>query len=280
MGTPTGSSKVGLSVWREGVDGYISYLRGQLAGLSQNAFVFKPGATPGGNVFASWATLGPAVALVRGEISILVDPSIAPVHVTSAFPVPDNVTFTSEWNSSSQMSFDAGAHMALGAGKIKFAGGTIAFFNAGADGEFFTLLDSEFFLVEIEELAEVFNGTTHAPFACNAGGQWTGLMEGLGNFGDGTHPMLDCSGDLLFEVLNDSLLDAHALKGTGNLVTINIDASSDIGAQDLTPLSINRIDHANRIAYTAAALANWNNVAPTSVANALDRIAAKIGPIP
>jgi hypothetical protein len=34
------------------------------------------------------------------------------------------------------------------------------------------------------------------------------------------------------------------------------------------------------VGYTPAILANWSNVTPTSVANALDRIAAAIGPIP
>jgi hypothetical protein len=36
---------------------------------------------------------------------------------------------------------------------------------------------------------------------------------------------------------------------------------------------------ANAIGYVAASSANWNNSAPTSIASALDRIAAKIGPI-
>jgi hypothetical protein len=41
-----------------------------------------------------------------------------------------------------------------------------------------------------------------------------------------------------------------------------------------------RIDNAANIDYVPANLVNWSGVAPTSVANALDRIAAKIGPIP
>ena len=37
---------------------------------------------------------------------------------------------------------------------------------------------------------------------------------------------------------------------------------------------------AGNMSYQPSNLANWSGVAPTSVANALDRIAAKIGPIP
>jgi hypothetical protein len=38
-------------------------------------------------------------------------------------------------------------------------------------------------------------------------------------------------------------------------------------------------DKALSMSYAPAVLANWSGTAPTSVANALDRIAAKIGPI-
>ena len=33
-------------------------------------------------------------------------------------------------------------------------------------------------------------------------------------------------------------------------------------------------------AYTPGTVANWNGTAPTSIANALDRLAAHLGPIP
>lgn len=48
----------------------------------------------------------------------------------------------------------------------------------------------------------------------------------------------------------------------------------------MTTLTINLIADAIRMTYTPAVLANWSGVAPTSIANALDRIAAKITPIP
>jgi hypothetical protein len=40
------------------------------------------------------------------------------------------------------------------------------------------------------------------------------------------------------------------------------------------------ISEASQDTYTPSAVANWSGVAPTSVANALDRIAAHVGPIP
>jgi hypothetical protein len=42
---------------------------------------------------------------------------------------------------------------------------------------------------------------------------------------------------------------------------------------------LNRLTDAFSLAYSAASLANWNGVSPSNVSAALDRIAAKIGPI-
>ncbi len=47
----------------------------------------------------------------------------------------------------------------------------------------------------------------------------------------------------------------------------------------LGSITVNRIDDAANLPYVAASAPNWNNSAPATVKAALDRIAAKIGPI-
>jgi hypothetical protein len=41
-----------------------------------------------------------------------------------------------------------------------------------------------------------------------------------------------------------------------------------------------QVDDARGVRYVASSLPNWSGSNPTSVANALDRIAAHVGPIP
>jgi hypothetical protein len=60
------------------------------------------------------------------------------------------------------------------------------------------------------------------------------------------------------------------LNGVGAVGTVLTSTGSGVSYQFVTSASI---------AYVPAVLANWNGTAPTSIANALDRIAAAIGPI-
>lgn len=45
-------------------------------------------------------------------------------------------------------------------------------------------------------------------------------------------------------------------------------------------VEIGTVTSAQSFAYTPANLVKWSNVAPSSIADALDRIAASVGPIP
>jgi hypothetical protein len=68
----------------------------------------------------------------------------------------------------------------------------------------------------------------------------------------------------------------------GSSIDMQLDASVEVPTLPafLGALTTVFIDEALQVQYTPAVLANWSGVAPTSVANALDRIAAKVGPIP
>lgn len=75
-------------------------------------------------------------------------------------------------------------------------------------------------------------------------------------------------------------IGAHAFGGLG-AVTVDRESSCTIGSpQDVTTFITINQSLGSQTAYTAALVANWSGTNPTSVANALDRIAAKITPIP
>jgi hypothetical protein len=61
------------------------------------------------------------------------------------------------------------------------------------------------------------------------------------------------------------------LNSVGAFGTVLTSTGSGVSYQFVTPTSI---------LYTPASSANWNGTPPTTVQQALDRIAAKIGPIP
>ena len=73
--------------------------------------------------------------------------------------------------------------------------------------------------------------------------------------------------------------------GAGAILQIHYDASVPVSQVSPQPdwaglVLPAAIDNAGGVAYAPSVLANWSGVAPSSTANALDRIAAKIGPIP
>jgi hypothetical protein len=74
------------------------------------------------------------------------------------------------------------------------------------------------------------------------------------------------------------------LNGTGALAYVstnsvtNLNAISYLGGA--TSAQLNLLNNSIGLAYTPTNLVDWSNLAPTSVSDALDRIAAKITPIP
>jgi hypothetical protein len=127
------------------------------------------------------------------------------------------------------------------------------------------------------------NGGAGAPFfELTAGG--TALLTATGNcaIGDATHNavVVDATATCTANLTAGTVANAHAFGGGG---TVAARITSDVtlnATQDVTTLTTTFISLASQDAYTPAVIANWSGTAPTSVANALDRIAAHTGPIP
>jgi len=78
---------------------------------------------------------------------------------------------------------------------------------------------------------------------------------------------------------NGSGVTAHALAGLGQATVVFSSDSNVLLPQAVTTLTLVQLSSTTNESYVPAVVANWSGTAPSSVANALDRIAAKIGPI-
>lgn len=102
-------------------------------------------------------------------------------------------------------------------------------------------------------------------------------------FGDGSNVVaqVDAGSFLGVSLTNEAILNGNATTGAGTLTEI-VSVDSTV----VTPQTVATINgpffeaQAAQMQYSPVTPANWSGVAPTSVAGALDRIAAKIGPIP
>jgi hypothetical protein len=112
-----------------------------------------------------------------------------------------------------------------------------------------------------------------------------GLFKGNSTLGDFVHhavKVTGAGGNFTGYFYQNSAIGSHAFDPTGTSnIAFNIDASVFAATQDapLTP-SINFLDASGQMSYTATNVADWSGTNPSSIQNALDRIAAKITPIP
>jgi hypothetical protein len=237
----------------------------------QPTFVFRPGATGllPGNVFTTWATLAGALALTAGERSVLVDDTLAAAHMTAGTWDVDNVTFTTIWNSTATLIIDAGAKFAAGTSRVVFKDGITVTSNAASPGELFTVPASGFFMLVLDNNVQWDNTTASAPFSVPVTAELNLFVDRGCSFGEGTHPVVTVAGTLSAQFFNFSGISANSVAGAGTKV-ISFDSSSTDNSGG-TPFLL---DNAIRVAYTPNVPGNWSGAAPTTVQQALDRIAA------
>jgi hypothetical protein len=134
--------------------------------------------------------------------------------------------------------------------------------------------------------ASIFAGTGTAPFLRVSTNALPGVMvfmRGGATIGEGTKPIFQVDAGITnaFLTLQDaSFISPNALSGLGTLVAYVSDDAGIFPPQTISVLVQSKQSDAVRVAYTPASLPHWSGVAPSSVADALDRIASKITPIP
>jgi hypothetical protein len=241
-----------------------------LASHLEYAFVYRPGGVPGGTVYTTAASLKAAMLLVQGPKIVQVDDSIvSPAVLPAGTYAFDAVTFVGA-TLSTALHLDDGVH---------FTGSSITFEGIQVDSAATTPIVSTpglYFLYLVNETNLVMSDG--APFTDGASGGtyiWSIFNSGVG---DGTHAVGGSTVGSTIANIVFSTIAAHAFAGAGTL--LSFDSSSTVTAPQGAGVVITPESNSAEVTYTAAVVANWSGTNPTSVKNALDRIAAKITPIP
>lgn len=241
--------------------------------IAAPTLTFQPGGSPANNVFPDWPTLYFVLTGISGLRSIEIDDSFtSPATVPSA-ATPynlDGVTLSGV-TPGSVLSFANGA--TITARTLTIQNLTVETQSAATPVWTITSIGAVYLSNEgdVQSLAA-------APFmhVSNGGtGVWSLYNSGAG---DGTHAAgVAAAGGTLVVNAIFSTIEANAFTGANPLA---YDTSSTVTLPQGAGTVIVKEGNAANEAYVPAVLANWSGSAPTSVANALDRIAAHVGPIP
>lgn len=245
-------------------------------------FVYRPGAAANsGNVFKDWSALVAALNGVQGIRTVLVDPfntgDIGPTVPAGTWAVND-VLFYGQLPTSGffpPLTFEDGAKLTGTAIYFTFlvlqsnSSSAVVTYSGGLGG--------------VLSLLNCGLSSATSPFVHVAGdaGTVTLILAGFSEMGDGTNSAMQVdapASSANLNVLEQAIVFANATSGTGTL-NLALSPGGEVDAPQIAGLITTLLGRANQVTYTAAVVANWSGTNPTSVANALDRIAAKIGPI-
>jgi hypothetical protein len=258
--------------------------------MKSPVFVFQPGGTPKGNVYIDWATMMASVGLVAGPKWIQIDGTFAQTTVPAGTWNVDDVTLTIHGIADG---YDFGGNT----GTLYFVDGAhLAFQNLVIEQLWCVLLGStpvataaQGAVLTLDLGASIFAGVAApAPFLEIATNALPGVgifMRGGSSVGGGVAStpifQVDTGVSNAFLYLSDSSYVApSALSGAGTLVVYLSPDAAVYPPQSISTLVQSNQGDVVRENYTPATIANWSGTAPSSAANALDRIAAKVGPIP
>lgn len=252
----------------------------------ETSFVWRPGATPtAANTFETWPALYAAIsALPEGTIyDVSVDGSLGTLTVPAGtyqlsgarFSDPTGLFSPVEWETDAFIDTSKGGTIWLYNASFENVG-TTSPITVGANETYFLVL----------ETAVLSSSGTAFIHVTDASASMTVFANIVSVIGDGTNPVMDCDAgtsaiQVGFDISGGSTLFAGAIAGLGGAT---VDFSSDVSMGATIPVGsgwvLSMDSNAVFTTYTPAVLADWSGTAPTSVANALDRIAAKITPIP
>jgi hypothetical protein len=255
-----------------------------------DGIIFRPGGVSLGNVFATWAEIKAVIAVTSGALTVLVDDSLAPAVVSAGVTdCQSRVTFTSafqhELPSTVKLLLPDGAILK----DVRAINGFLTVVTEGTTAPNFQFTpDRSLSLVDGGVISNV--GTQPViRLAANAFFVIT-LAEAsiFSNPTPGSGPLIDLSAPgaqaVIFIVTGSGFTTDNTVTGVaGTTAIFQFDASlgnfpTNPGFTGTTQKFV--LDDALFMSYTPAVLANWNGLAPTSTANALDRLAAKVGPVP
>jgi hypothetical protein len=210
----------------------------------------------------------------RSPTWIQIDDSVSPAIIPAGDYNVDAVTFTGLANfnnasGSSTVTLADGVH--FGASVLSFflvtllCAPTTAVMTVAAGQELWLFLNS----LELS----VTGGTAPFLFVANTGFADIILQQNA-TIGDGTHTAANAGSgpDNLFVLAYGAFVEANALAGAGT--TVSYDSAGNVLTPQGAGVTIQQLSSAPKVAYTPAVPGNWAGSAPTTVQQALDRIAA------
>lgn len=243
-------------------------------------FVFRPGGVQSANVFTSWATLMAAVSAVQGPTTVQIDDSIvSPAVVPAGTWNLSNVTLVGVENNTNEF---ATLNFAQNA-KITFSFLAMNFLEVQSVGTAVvaTIAAGVSVLICTQTSINIVSNT-QAFFEVQNGAVLTVTQQG-GNLGDNVHNLfkIDAGGTFTYFGFGAADLEGSAVGGAGAAAGASGQFTSDCQVHQASQGGTwSFVSNAINEGYSATVVANWSGTQPTSVANALDRIAAKITPIP
>lgn len=252
---------------------------GTTPGLGTTAvFVFQPGGVAGANVYTDWPSLMAAVGAVAGVKTVEIDATIAAAQVPAGTWNVDGVEFRNRQTANAGttlLTFLQGAVFAFEELRIN---GLLQFVNTSTNP---VVVSTTGVVIRCQFSGSIVCNAGAAPFFQVSGGTNVLFLTNQGFIGDSTHAVVtvDAGQNLVVSIPADGGANAGSIVGAGSILAV-LSSDSQFQAQTVTTQNLLIRSDAKRESYTAAVVANWSGTNPTSVANALDRIAAKITPIP
>jgi len=249
----------------------------------RNQFVFQPGGTASPGVYTTWASLYTAHQATPGRKVIVFDTSFVTPAVV---PAGTYNMVNTVWRGRAVLR-TAVTSVELVDGVLinnleEMTEGLLVTSTSTSDVLRWTAGNSTLRLTRSSQLSRT--GTAAAINMANLGAQFWLRMDRRSSIPQISSEVITVPGGkiLVIDMLDACTIGNNSFSGAGFAAVLR-DASCVYGATqaNFTGIFFDIFaDIATNMGYTAAVLANWNNVAPGTVKVALDRIAAAVGPIP
>ena len=255
------------------------------AAAAGSALVFRPGGVTSGNVTETWPAPDNVFWTIQGPKTIQIDDSIVSPAVVPAgtYATQGSLSLLSIANFNNE---NGGAILQMADGAVLSGVGVLTLGewllaqSMSATTPVVTVAASQETNIIVSSFAVLQSTAAAAFFHVRSGGfLWLDLTNCA--VGDDAHAMVTVDAGGQGQVNSrESSLRANLFTGAGaSAFDIFVDSGTIVGSPLGGGTSVTLSDSALLTGYTPASSANWNNTPPATVAAALDRIAAKIGPI-
>jgi len=289
LGEPQAASYIGYDPTNLGLDPTDPYLQGAIEGIVSGKvsqiFVFDPNRSSNdGNQYNNWPDLYAALSThippgVRKVVQFAKKNSGTTTIPAGSYDL-SGVEFEGQpQNGFTPIAIADGATIAGGAlAPWRWSGGLVVDFQGHTP---FWSSSTKFQWLFLDQQTTFGSSGTAAPFSCSGSAEIHSVLNDGSVFQTptgGADAITEATGTgtIITDIGTFSTVQTHTLNGAvGTFTSENIQTATSVYSPTQTLSGTNTVTPN----YVAASAPNWSGTAPSSIANALDRIAAKIGPI-